>query len=304
MEEEIPQGLILMRSISQKSFHESYPDLSYGRFLLSCLLRLIMGYLFLLNLFVTVVQADDVITIFFDILALEFVQHLDDMAFELGRKDILGLHLYHASNVEYKVLTRTAFKRMVEKEGDEENPLVEKIQHHEGDGNTDEKEWRFFCLRRRKAKWNFRWILKATYFFNLAFLLGGTILVGTRQDAYVYHCNSVSVAFGDQVWETAYVTNQTDIHGPPEERTLVYSYFNGIYKITGRDILGYPIYTEMNKITGDTYENRTGAEIAYCQAEEAWVFRHKDISKQNEFVDDEVSSSYTHFFVSSNLEQF
>lgn len=289
MEEEIPQGLILMRSISQQSFNKSYPDLSYFRFILSCLLRLIMGYLFLLNLFVTIVQADDVITIFFDILALEFVQHLDDMAFELAHKDILGLHLYVATNQEYKVLTRAAFKRMMDKKGDEENALVvEKIHEKEQDHHANEKECILFCLRRRKIKWNFRWILKAAYFFNLAFLLAGSIIVGSRQDAYVYHCNSVSVAFGGQVWETAYVMNQSDINGPSEERTLVYSYFNGIYKITGRDILGYPIYTEMNKITGDTYENRTGAEIVYCQAEGAWVFRHKDISKQNELVDDEV----------------
>ncbi len=33
-------------------------------------MRILLGYLFLLNLFVTIVQADDVITIFFDVLAL------------------------------------------------------------------------------------------------------------------------------------------------------------------------------------------------------------------------------------------
>ena len=60
MEEEIPQGLILLRSISRSSFRATYPGLSYARFIISCLLRLIMGYLFLLNLFITIVQAGEI----------------------------------------------------------------------------------------------------------------------------------------------------------------------------------------------------------------------------------------------------
>lgn len=63
-------GLILLRSISRGSFHHSYPHLSYTRFVLCNILRILFGYLFLLNLFITIVQADDVITIFFDVLAL------------------------------------------------------------------------------------------------------------------------------------------------------------------------------------------------------------------------------------------
>jgi hypothetical protein len=59
MEEEIPQGLILMRAISKRSFYATYPGLSYTRFILSCLLRLTMGYLFLMNLFITIVQAGE-----------------------------------------------------------------------------------------------------------------------------------------------------------------------------------------------------------------------------------------------------
>ena len=289
MEEEIPQGLILMREISRKSFQESFPDLSYNRFILSCLLRLVMGYLFLMNLFVTIVQADDVITIFFDILALEFVQHLDDMAWELGRKDILGRHLNVATRVEYKVLTRSAYNRMLLSEGqDEENTLIQKKKQDEEGQKVDntEDEWRFYCLRRRK-KFGFRWILKATYFINCAALLIGTIIVGERQQVQYYHCNSVSVTFGDQVWEEAYVSNRTNT-SDVERRTLIYSYFNGAYEITGRDRLGYPIYTEMNKNTGESYHETIGAEIVYCEEEEAWIFRHEHISKQEGTTDNEV----------------
>lgn len=282
MEEEIPQALILMRSISRKSFHESYPSLSYNRLILSCVLRLVMGYLFLTNLFVTVVQADDVITIFFDILALEFVQHLDDVAFELCRKDILGGHLKVAAAIEYKVLTRSGLKQILSNREDEENALIEKSEREKKEDKNEEEndEWRFYCLRRRKKKWSFRWILKAAYFFNLALLIAGTQLLGARQTEFYFHCQSVSVTFGDEVWENAYVTNHTNPSLETKQRTLIYSYFNGVYKITGRNDFGYPIYTEMNKNAGDDYQETVGAEIVYCEAEEAWVFQHKYISKE------------------------
>jgi hypothetical protein len=292
MEEEIPQGLILMRAISKQSFHATYPDLSYNRFILSCLLRLVMGYLFLLNLFVTVVQADDVITIFFDILALEFVQHLDDMAWELGRKDILGRNLNVATTVEYKVLTRVAYKRLLSGKQDEENALItrrKKNDEQQQQNKESEEEWRFYCIRRRK-KMGFRWILKAAYFFNLAGLILGTIIVGSRQAQLHYSCKSVTITFGDQVWENAYVTNRTN-SSHVEERTLIYSYFNGVYEITDRDRLGYPIYEEMNKNTGEPYQETIGAKIVYCEELESWIFTHELLSKQKDAVDDEVRTS-------------
>ena len=53
--------------------------------------------------------------------------HLDDVALELGRKDILGQHMKVATCVEYKVLARAAYNRMLLSEGqDEENALTEK----------------------------------------------------------------------------------------------------------------------------------------------------------------------------------
>ncbi|KAL7519551.1 hypothetical protein ACHAWX_004352 [Stephanocyclus meneghinianus] len=245
MEEEIPQGLILLRAISRNSFHETYPELSFTRFVFSCILRLLMGNLFLLNLFVTIVQADDVITIFFDILALEFVQHLDDVAFELGRRDMLGRSLHLATIVEHKVLTRAGFKKS-RQTNREENPLIPQREQQQ----QQNLNWNFVgesmlcCIHRSKKNIHFRWILKAQYFIIIACLLTGTIIVGRNQTDGNYQCKSVSVMFGEHVWENAYVANWTDPFQAPLERTLVYSYFNGVYKITGTDPRGYPIYTE------------------------------------------------------------
>lgn len=44
-----------------------------------------MGYLFLINVIIILVQADDVIAIFYDVLALQFIQQLDDIGFGISK---------------------------------------------------------------------------------------------------------------------------------------------------------------------------------------------------------------------------
>lgn len=43
-----------------------------------------MGYLFLSSLFINIAQNDDVLEIFYDVLALEFVENIDDTTYALG----------------------------------------------------------------------------------------------------------------------------------------------------------------------------------------------------------------------------
>jgi len=77
MEEEIPTGLYLLRRIPKHYFVSKFPELQYGRFVCSCVLRIFMGYLFLLNVFLILIQANNVLEIFFDFIALQFLQQLD-----------------------------------------------------------------------------------------------------------------------------------------------------------------------------------------------------------------------------------
>ena len=44
-----------------------------------------MGYLFLINVIVILILAEDVIAIFYDVLALQFIQQLDDIGFSLSK---------------------------------------------------------------------------------------------------------------------------------------------------------------------------------------------------------------------------
>ena len=58
--------------------------MKFGRFVAAAFVRLVMGYLFLFNTFCVVVQATAVLDIFFDVLALQFLQQLDDISFNLS----------------------------------------------------------------------------------------------------------------------------------------------------------------------------------------------------------------------------
>ena len=61
MEEEIPTGLYLLRRIPKQYLKSKCPEISYPRFVGSSLLRISMGYLFLVNVVIVLIQADEVI---------------------------------------------------------------------------------------------------------------------------------------------------------------------------------------------------------------------------------------------------
>ena len=85
MESEIPTGLMLLRNVPQSSYRAKFPRGSYSRFVGSAILRIILGYLFLINVFVVMIQAKEVLEIFYNILALEFLIQLDDISFVLSK---------------------------------------------------------------------------------------------------------------------------------------------------------------------------------------------------------------------------
>ena len=132
--------------------------------------------------------------------------------------------------------------------------------------------------------------LKAIYFVNLCGMLGWMGYVSIRQIKGDYYDNSITLTFGDTVWEKAWVkvpewldpgiralSNQTDEY---EEWMLVYSYFNGIYEKNGTHD-GHPIYTERRKSDRKAYAT-TGkpAQVKYCKEIESWVFTHENIYKK------------------------
>ena len=45
---------------------------------------------------------------------------------------------------------------------------------------------------------------------------------------------------------------------------------------------GHPKYIEQNKIDGNSFQYRRGAQIQYCEEIESWIFTHPDIETENE----------------------
>ncbi|KAL7536320.1 hypothetical protein ACHAXR_008766 [Thalassiosira sp. AJA248-18] len=205
MEEEIPESLYLLRMITEKTLKQQEPNMRYRNFIFCALLRIIMasgngtahacaldlliascellitclklmidtdlGYLFYLNMFTVVAQATSVIDIFFDVLALQFLQQLDDIAFRLAKMDVFGKRIKRAS---VKKCFRAEFEKLP------------------------------FARRKKMSVF-----VKLLYVFNLCAMMVGMALITIRQRRGDYNCKSISVQFDDAIWEDAFVLNST-----------------------------------------------------------------------------------------------
>jgi len=188
MEEEIPIGLeSLGKGLKQDNSLGGGYDMR--KIVFSSILRLTIGYLFLLCLFLTVIQESDVLDIFFDVLALEFVESIDDVIFELCKRGFFGRVLRNACTRDHHITIFPSNENMTFK------------------------------------KWTFRFI-RFVYFLNASLMIIGLVVLTMKQDSGAFRCKSFSLAFGDDTWEESWVILDD---GSMEKRLLVYSHFNGIY---------------------------------------------------------------------------
>jgi len=247
MEEEIPTGLYLLRRIPKAYFKSKFPELCYHKFVASCVLRICVGYLFLVNVLFILMRAREVLDIFFDFIALQFLQQLDDIAFNLARMGVFSKSLRAETTNKY---FRTEFKKEVDKA---------------------EKSRRISLF------------LKAIYFMNLIGLLCGQIYVSRKQSRGDYQCKSITVIIKDEVWEESVVK----VPGKDVEKmVLIYPYFNGHYNQDGSSHDGRPVYVEQNKFDGTEFSTKVPAQIKYCKSIRAWVFTHEYIQKSKSTRDD------------------
>lgn len=221
-----------------------------------------VGYLFLVNVIIILMQSRAVIEIFYDVLALQFVQSLDDIAFRMSKMDVLGKHMLRATMTSY-------FHTQLQKQKESN-------------------------LRRVKG------FLKAIYFINLAGFLSAMTVVSVRQSRGYYQCGSITLTLDPNlVWREAVFKWPDDSVNYPaglyEEMILVYSYFNGVYaKDDSRTYEGRPVYIEQNKFDrtpfdakAPLYDPYSGtesnidaikpAEIRYCGGH--WILTHDYIVK-------------------------
>mmetsp|Transcript_9587 Transcript_9587/g.16316 ORF Transcript_9587/g.16316 Transcript_9587/m.16316 type:complete len:607 (-) Transcript_9587:340-2160(-) len=249
MEEEIPTALFLLKRISKPILHSKFPELCYWKFVGSCILRFSMGYFFLANVVAILVLAENVLEIFYDVLALQFLQQLDDIAFSVSKIEVLGKTMYLATMTPYFT---TGFKR---------------------------QKTRFGIGKRIK------FFLKGVYLVNLLIFLSVMCYVSIKQIGADYQCPSYTVGIGkgDEVWEEAYV------HYPDGKiltLPLVFSNFNGHYKLDkSRTSEQRPIYVEQTKSDRTPFDTEAPkyvdpikpAEFRYCGGR--WMLVHDYIKK-------------------------
>jgi len=88
-ESEVPRALELVgKAFQQKA--SAKDRISFKRIVFSSCMRFLLGYTFLCSVFVVIVQVTDVLSMFMNILALQFVEGIDDIIYELAKRGFLG----------------------------------------------------------------------------------------------------------------------------------------------------------------------------------------------------------------------
>eukprot|EP00984_Skeletonema_dohrnii_P011244 scaffold4470_cov99-Skeletonema_dohrnii-CCMP3373.AAC.5 len=246
MEEEIPTGLYLLQRIPRPYFIEKFPELKYGDFVYSNMMRILMGYLFLLNVLFILIKSRDVLQIFFDFVALQFIQQLGDIAFKLARMSMLSTSMKEATTRRY---FRTEFRRPT--------------------------GW--------KAK---SFLFVAVYLFNLCWLLAGMIYVSVKQSRGDFQCKSITVKFREDIWREATLDSNPEDKRVLVYSFFngVYAQDGSMHDgrpvyIERRKFDGTEFDTTLPSFNPFNATVIIPAKIQYCERIRAWVFMHENILK-------------------------
>ena len=154
-------GLELIASGFGHKFSLSDGSKVYKRVIFSSMLRLVIGYMFLLSLFVNVVQATDVLSVFYDVLALQFVESMDDVAYALGSRGFFGESIRKATSVQHSLQTL-------------------------GDRGMSSKH----CIFR---------MARFAYYLNAVLMIVGLTAISVEQSKGTYGCTTLSVNFAEMM---------------------------------------------------------------------------------------------------------
>ena len=194
-------------------------------------------------------------------LALEFVENIDDTSFALAKRGFFGKSLLLATNQKYNL------------EMDERRSSV-----ITGSRASLDRERRLSSSGLITSNNRVNFMVKLVYFLNVAIILAGLGYISQEQKDGAYSTESIKVMFDEMIWENADVLLE---NGETEQRLLIYSYFNGVYKEVGT-YNNYPRYIEMNKNDGSAFGSIQGAEFVYCSEIGSWVFKHEQIKTDND----------------------
>ncbi len=236
-----------------------------SKWIFSHLCRFLEGLLGIVVAFFFIVQATDVLDLFLDFLAVQFVSELDNVGFYLAKKGYLNFPSI--------------------KETTESIAITKMKQNLKGGINEPDALKRARKFRKRIQLGVFYTILAISYvlFFVVMTYQG----LGTY---FRMECERFQIIFPDleyHFFPKCKGTERDNCLEGWEGRTSVlrYSDFNGLYvaemkngwQIERED--HFPVYRQRLAGDSDFGKDSPAGEIRYCKKEEAWVFRIPHVSK-------------------------
>ena len=218
---------------------EIFPSASKTKWALSNILRGLHGCLCLVIVFTLTMQASVTLSVFLNFAALQFISEIDDIGWLLASKGCCGGDIEQMTKRQRGLRTHgIAFKN-------------------------------------RKLRVSAKLPRTLILLLVWAGLFTGGAIIASQQKSGKFLCNSVTVLFGDEVWE-----READLD------YLFYSYFSGQYVLKPGAIENErPVYYERGR-DPDIDPTRPPGKFSYCASEEAWVFSIDTITKGSGVLED------------------
>ena len=224
------------------------PAASRAKWILSIVIRFVLGTEIIFICFVFIVQSTSVIDLFKDFAAIVFVADIQDAAFALAQRGFVTDQIQEATIALEDV-------HFTERDDTLAIQIQAPIRGRTTSsccGNCWPRGWR---VRGRQI------VLFVVY----GVLVGIWAWLYSRQQNGDFIASTIQVQFGDETYGD-----------------LQYAFFSGMYELARNERLGgRPVYYERGEASG-----RSSGKFFYCQAEEAWVFTIANITTDKDRYDD------------------
>lgn len=219
-------------------------------------------------MFMFVMQSENVLDVFFDVLALQFIESIDDVAFSLAKRGFFGSPNQCAARKEQSIQ------------------------------RLDRVNTRGIATKSRANQW-----ARGLYYFNTCCIISLMVTLHVLSKSGRFRCNALTATFEEKILEQAYVAGDRRVlvfsyfngqyvesgtangERDRDEVDVTIGFFFPLPTSLTKSALplfsvekGYPRYEEVNKNDGSFFVQKTGAEFIYCKKMNKWVFRHEFIN--------------------------
>ncbi len=251
----------------------TFHDASYFKWALSNICRFIEGFLGIVVAFIFIVQATNVLDLFLNFLAVQFVSELDNVAFYLADKGYLPFR-------EIMDLTNSISDARMKKEEDKEQVVFVSNKKLVKDA------------RGKKAKSAFRRRMQLGVFYSMLILLyscwSAVKIAQAKGVFYKMECEFFHVTLPNleyQFFHKCRENGSCPKSWKSRKNPLKYPDFNGLYvELLNKDGTlvkkdHRPVYKQQLAGDSDFGDDSPPGQFSYCIKEEAWVFSIPGVTK-------------------------